>query len=88
MLMIKKELLARARAIPVLLQVGKNGVSDAFLDELKLLVKKKGMIKVRFLKSFSDVNDTKTVAAETATKASLLVVNVVGNTAVFTLAPK
>lgn len=81
--MTKKELLAQAKVLPVLLQVGKNGVSDAFLAELSLLVKKKGLVKVRFLKNFADAHDVKSVVAQAAEKASLLVVARTGNTVVF-----
>ena len=81
--MTKKELLARAKTLPVTLQAGKNGISAAFIAELRLLARKKGMVKVRFLKSSRGEEDMRTTAARTATAASLLVVSVVGNTAVF-----
>lgn len=81
--MVQKELRSQAPLLPVLLHVGKNGISDAFLDELKLLVKKKKLVKVKFLRSFADEHDMKTAVAEVAERASLTSIHVVGNTAVF-----
>jgi RNA-binding protein len=73
----------QARALPVLLQVGKNGLSEGFLDELKLLVEKKGLVKVRFLKSFADINDVKHAVRTVADDLSLQIVLIIGNTVVF-----
>ena len=81
--MARKELLSQAKTIPALLQVGKNGLSEGFIQELSFLVKKKGVLKVRFLKSFADVNDVKAAAAQAASEASVSLLGVTGSTAVF-----
>lgn len=77
------DLKKQARALPALLQVGKNGLSEGFLAELKLLVEKRGLVKVRFLKSFADLNDVAAAVRAACEKLSLQTVLVTGNTAVF-----
>ncbi len=78
-----KKLAAKAKQLQPILQVGKNGLSDAFLTEFTLLLKKKGLIKVRFLRSFVEANGVKEAAATVAEKSEATLVDVVGNVAVF-----
>ena len=68
---------------PVLLRVGKNGITDAFIKELQLLTRKKPFVKVRFLPSFADTHNTKEVATTLAMNAHLSLLKQTGNIAVF-----
>ncbi|MBN1274883.1 YhbY family RNA-binding protein [Candidatus Woesearchaeota archaeon] len=78
----KKAFAGRAKALPALLQIGKNGITDAFIAELATLAEKRGLVKVRLLKSFAESNDARAAADELASRAGLLLVSAIGNTIV------
>jgi RNA-binding protein len=48
-----------ARAMKPTIQVGKNGINDSLIAEVVKQVKKKSIIKIKFLKNFSEINDVK-----------------------------
>lgn len=79
----KRALATKAKDLPAILQVGKNGLSDAFVAELRLLLEKKGLVKVRFLRSFVESSKAAEAAGVLAASAKAEIVGVVGNTAVF-----
>lgn len=49
-------------------QLGKNGITEAFVNELKIRLEKHGVVKIRVLKSFREVymGDIKSVAKDLA----------------------
>lgn len=49
--MNKAELRSKAKAIEPLIRIGKNGLSDHVVQEIKKLLNKKKLIKVKILKS-------------------------------------
>lgn len=76
------ELLKRAVALKPLLQVGKKGLSDEFFSELSLLLRKKGLLKIKFLKSFLDVNDKDDSVRLISERTGARVLKVIGNTVI------
>jgi len=42
------------------INVGKNGITDSVIEEIKLLLKKKKVLRVKFLKSFMEEAKQKT----------------------------
>lgn len=75
---------AEAQQIDVSLQVGKNGVTPATVEELSAQLKKRKLVKVRLLKTATEGgaqdNDQAKVLAE-GTNSTLIEVR--GHTAVF-----
>ena len=65
--------------IPVTLHVGKNGITDALIEELKEQLRTKRTVKVKMLRSSGE---RKAVAAELAEKAGAELVEVRGLTVV------
>lgn len=78
----RKELRAKAHHLPALLQVGKNGVTASVKEELSRMAKKRGLVKVRFLRSYADEHESREAAEELVSGGSLELVAVTGNTAV------
>lgn len=79
----KRKLSAEANTLPTLLQIGKNGVTDVFIEELARMIKKKRLVKVKFLKSIADTLEPKEEALNIALKAKLELVGIVGHTMIF-----
>jgi RNA-binding protein len=76
------ELDKKAHEADVTVWVGKAGL-DAVVDELKDQVHDRDVVKVKFLRAARGSKDTEELAAELAEKASVDVVDVRGNTAVY-----
>lgn len=64
------------------LHVGKAGITDAFVAELKSVLKDKKIVRVRFLKSARAEKDRKALAEELAETCRAELVRVRGNTAI------
>jgi RNA-binding protein len=79
-----QELRGQAQALAVTLQVGKNGITPATVEELSLQLKKKKLVKVRLLKSATEggANDDAQAESLAASTASRLL-EVRGHTAVY-----
>ncbi len=75
---IKKE----AKNLKPLVRVGKSGLNDSLIDEIKKHLKKRKLVKVKFLKN-SIQTDLKGMASEIARLTASELVFVVGFTAVF-----
>jgi RNA-binding protein len=74
----KKELLEKAKALSPVIWVGKNGITQGVIDEVTKLVKKKRLIKVKFLKSFIETTDKKLAAKMLASKTDSKIVMLTG----------
>ena len=59
-------MLAKAKALKTQVQIGKNGLTQASILQVNMLLKKHKLIKVKFLKSFLENNDKKLVAKKLA----------------------
>ena len=68
----------RAQAIEATLRVGKGGITESLVEELKLQLKDRKLVKVRILKG--DVDE---IAGKLADEAGIDLVEVRGKTAVF-----
>lgn len=74
--MVQKELI---------IQIGKSGITDALIDEIKIQVRKQEILKVRILES-ARTKDRKEIAQVVAEKTNSRLLDVRGNT--FTLVKK
>ena len=76
--MDKKELKSKAKAIKPILWIGKNGITDGLINELKYLLKRKKLVKIKLLRGFLEENDKKEVVDELVTKTDSELVEQVG----------
>jgi RNA-binding protein len=75
---------AQANQLAVTLQVGKNGVTESTVAELKAQLHKKKLVKVRLLKSATQGGEEDRSQAEAlAAQADAVLVEVRGHTAVY-----
>ncbi len=61
-----------------MLNIGKNGITDGLIEEIKLQLKKKKIIKIKILKAALEKNDRKMIAADVAQKTNSELVSQVG----------
>lgn len=81
---MKKE----ATALTASLQVGKAGVTEALVGELRTQLDREPLVKVKLLRSARGEEDRDVLAASLAEGAEATLVEVRGNTAVFYKPPK
>jgi RNA-binding protein len=67
-----------AKNMEPLVRIGKNGLTEGIVGEVAKLLKKKKVIKVKFLHAFVEENDRKEAAAELAAKTNSIMVHQVG----------
>lgn len=65
------------------IQIGKYGITDSLISEIKIQLKKKKILKVKILKSARSKKDKREIAKEVAEMANAELVAMRGNT--FTL---
>ncbi|NJD53472.1 MAG: YhbY family RNA-binding protein [Candidatus Methanoperedens sp.] len=80
--MNKQEKRAEATSIETTLQVGKSGIGGV-VEELKIQLKNRNMVKVKILKSAFAETGKKELAQELADLSGSELIEVRGNTAVF-----
>ena len=78
-----KELHTQAQHLPALLNIGKNGVTDAFIAELDHTLEKKELVKIKLLRSFATSNETSSVAEQISKKLKAEVLMCKGNAITF-----
>jgi len=79
---LKKKLKLKSKSLEPIVRVGKNGLTDNMLAHINNLLKKRKLIKIKFLKSFADANDAKRAMDEIAGKLSADIVKKIGFTVV------
>jgi RNA-binding protein len=65
-------------ALPVLVRIGKSGITDTILEEIRKQVKKRSIIKVKFLPGHASGKDKRAFSKELATKTGTVIVHQVG----------
>lgn len=77
-----KELRGEAQQLEAKLQVGKAGLSEAFLDELEGMLKRDRLVKVRLLRSARAGEDQDAMAHRLAEESGAVLVETRGHTVV------
>ena len=78
-----KNLRSKARSMEALLRIGKNGVTPGIIAELEILLKKRNLVKLKFLPGFLDEKkDRKAEAKLLADKLHAALVDQIGNVVV------
>ncbi len=78
----RANLRGQANSLEVLYQIGKGGINDAFIEQTKLALKKRELIKLKVLLESSPVTPRE-AADEIAEKTDSEVVQVIGGVMVF-----
>ncbi|WP_407282966.1 YhbY family RNA-binding protein [Methanolobus sp. WCC1] len=71
-----------ATKIKPIINIGKNGITDSVLEEIKKQVKANRLIKVKMLKTSAEGEDIKTSAAKLAEATKTTLIDVRGSTVV------
>ncbi len=85
-----KSLIKERRRGKVDIQLGKSGLTEGFINEVKRRLKKQGVVKIRILKSYlkSGENDRRSIARKVAELAGARLIEVRGNTFILALKGK
>ena len=73
-----KEMKAKSMAMEPMVRIGKSGISDSVIGEIKKQLQKDGMIKIKMLKSFIGTKDKKEVVKEIVEKTNSQLVHSIG----------
>ncbi|NQU78986.1 YhbY family RNA-binding protein [Candidatus Woesearchaeota archaeon] len=73
-----KKLKQKANALEPLVRIGKNGLTESVVAQIKKLVTKRKIVKIKFLRSFLDSNDKKAAAKDLANSTDSEIVEQVG----------
>ena len=76
--MPNKELKQKAKSLEPSVRIGKSGLTESIIDEIKIHLKEKKLVKVKLLKSSIQGKGKKAVARELAEKTSSVLVDRVG----------
>ncbi len=68
----------KIRTLEASIRIGKSGITDGVVKEIKKQIDKKGAVKIKLLRSFIAGKDKKKVAEEIAEKTKSKVVNMIG----------
>jgi RNA-binding protein len=72
------ELRQKSKALDPVVRVGKNGLSDGLVEQVRKALQRRRLIKVKMLQSFAEENDARGAAEELARKTGAEIISVVG----------
>ena len=73
-----KKLKEKAKTLEPVIRIGKNGLTESTIKEIKKQLNKKKLIKVKLLRAFISDKNKKEVAKEIAEKTSSQLIYIVG----------
>ena len=76
--MRSKELIKKAAILEPCVRIGKNKITESAVNEVKKMLKKNKLIKVKLLKAALENSDKKTLAKELAGKTGATIIQQVG----------
>ena len=68
----------KAKTLEPVIRIGKNGLTESTIKEIKKQLNKKKLIKVKFLRAFINNRNKKEAAKEIAQKTNSQLINLVG----------
>lgn len=77
-----KELKKKARFLNPIIRIGKSGITDNIIEEIKKHLKLRHLIKIKFLKSFVDSFDKHDAAESIVKSTNAIIIERKGNTMV------
>ena len=79
MILTKTESKKHARELEPVVRIGKNGLTDGMIAEIKRQVAKKRVIKVKMLRAFLAEKNRKEAASSVAAETGCELVSLIGN---------
>ena len=76
--MSKHQLKEKAKQLEPMIRIGKNGLTDGVINEIKSQLKSKKLVKIKLLRHFIQDKDKKMVAKEIAEKTDSVLIDSVG----------
>jgi len=73
-----KQLRAKGKTLEPIVRIGKQGITDTVVEEVKLHLKKKKMIKVKLLSNVAKKENKKALAEELAERTNSEIIEQVG----------
>ena len=73
-----KAIKEKAKSLQPTVQIGKSGLTDAIIKEIKKQLSRKRLIKIKFLRSALEAKDKKQLAKEVTKKTNAELVDQVG----------
>lgn len=77
-----KKIRLEARNLEPLVRIGKNGLTENIINEVAKLLKKKKVVKVKFLHAFLEENERKNAGQKLAERTNSILVEQVGGVVV------
>ncbi|HII72056.1 TPA: YhbY family RNA-binding protein [Candidatus Woesearchaeota archaeon] len=77
------ELKMKGKHLEPIVRLGKNGLTESAMEQIKKALMKRELIKVKFLRSFTESNDRKEAAKQIAEQLKATLVEQVGLVAVY-----
>ncbi|MBW2984647.1 YhbY family RNA-binding protein [Candidatus Woesearchaeota archaeon] len=74
----KIRLRSKAKTLEPIVRIGKNGLTEGTINEIKRQLKKKKLIKIKLLKSFVQARDKKELIKEIASLTNSEIIESVG----------
>jgi RNA-binding protein len=74
-----RELKSKARLIEPTIRIGKNGLTDNQIAEIKKQLKTRKLVKIKFLKSFFENQDVREAVKTILDNSGAILVSFVGN---------
>lgn len=74
----KKEIRSKAAALEPIVRIGKSGLSESVVEEIKKHLKQKKIVKIKMLRAFVGTGDKKDFAKQIADKTDSTLVHRVG----------
>jgi len=74
----KHELVEKAKQLEPILRIGKSGLTEGTINEIKRQLEKNKLIKIKLLKAALEDKDRKTLAKEIAQKTNSELIHQVG----------
>lgn len=73
------KLRSKAKLLEPLIRIGKNGLTEGAVKEIRHMLTKKRMIKIKLLEAFTHGKDKKELAKDIVNKTNSIVIQHVGN---------
>ena len=76
--MDKKQMKSKAKLMEPTIRIGKNGLTETVLEEIRKQLSKKKLIKIKMLKSLADKSSRKKIGEELVGKTNAQLIDQVG----------
>jgi len=76
------ELRKKARGLDPIIRIGKNGLTEGIVIQIRKALAARTMIKIKFLPSYMDVHDVEKAALELASRVPCKVIDHIGGVVV------